>query len=101
MLSSSRTLVSLILSRISVIVEAVAINIIGVDFVNISSVPGIKIPATSRSRINQARPTVVRQKVRIYEFAVDHILNPITLKFSVLERHYAIAYQNAFQIDFL
>ena len=40
-------------------------------------------------------------KGRIYEVAVDHILNPNALKVSVLERNYAIAYQNAFQIDFL
>ena len=40
-------------------------------------------------------------KGRIYELAVDHILNPNALKVSVLERNYAIAYQNAFQVDLL
>jgi len=83
------------------VIEAIAIDVVKVDLVHISSVLVVEKPASSRSRVHQTGTSIVGFKVRVNKPMFNHKLHTIALDVPILVGHYAVAHKDAFEVDLL
>lgn len=84
-----------------IVVEAVAVDIVGIDLIDILVVSGFEVPASCRFWVDVAGAAVVGDEIDVDEVVIDHELNAALLQFSVLETHYSVAHHDPLHVYLL